>query len=110
MGGGAGCWLELGAVTSDQGIRLRVNATVAALVFALLSGAAGIVWGASKLSTAVASVQATASELSSTLYTVSLSVQDLRERVGVLEDRADRPPVYPRPRPYPFSTQPPRAR
>ncbi len=97
-------------MTSERGIRFQVNATVAALVFTLLSGAAGVVWGASKLSTAVASVQATASELSSTLYTVSLSVQDLRERVGVLEDRADRPPVYPRVRPYPYSTQPLRPR
>jgi hypothetical protein len=49
---------------------------------------------AAKLSTAVESFQDTSRDLRFTLNAVTSSVQDLRERVGVLEDRSGRP-AYP---------------
>jgi len=78
-------------VTSDQGVRVRVNATAIALVLALLGNGAALVWGAATLSTTVRDVKATTVKLDATLGTVGESVQDLRERVGVLEDRSTRP-------------------
>lgn len=78
-------------MSPDQGIRVKVNATLAALIFTLLTGAAGVVWSAAKLTTAVESFRQTSSDLRYTLNAVTTSVQDLRERVGVLEDRSVRP-------------------
>jgi hypothetical protein len=78
-------------VTSADGIRIRVNATAAALIFALLSGGAGVVYAAAKVSAAVETYQSATDDLRRTLYSVRDGMQDLRERVGVLEDRSTRP-------------------
>ncbi len=82
-------------MTPEQGIRFQVRGISGALIFALIINVAGLVWGAAKITAAVESVQATAAKLEVTLYQVSASVQDLRERVGVLEDRDQRARPYP---------------
>ena len=75
---------------TDDVIRFRLNATTAALVLALLGNGAALVWGAATLANTVDDVQHTVEKLDTTLGRVGSSVQDLRERVGVLEDRGNR--------------------
>lgn len=77
-------------MTPADGVRIRVNATTIGLIVALVMNGGGLIWGAAKLSSAVESVQSTVSKLDGTLSAVGQSVQNLRERVGVLEDRGNR--------------------
>ncbi len=77
-------------MTNSDMIRLRVNATTVALVLALLGNGVALVWGAATVAATVDDVKATTDKLDRTLGQVGQSVQNLRERVGVLEDRGNR--------------------
>lgn len=64
------------------------------LMFTVLLNVGALIWGAATLSTTVSSLQGTASRLDATLQILGGSVQDLRERLRVIEDwrvREDRP-------------------
>lgn len=65
------------------------------LMFTVLLNVGALIWGAATLSTTVSALQGTASRLDATLQGLGGSVQDLRERLRVIEDwrvREDRPP------------------
>lgn len=77
-------------MTPTDGVRIRVNATTAALILALVVNGGGLIWGAAKLSSAVDSIQQTVTKLDGTLSAVGTTVQNLDKRVTVLEDRGNR--------------------